>query len=114
MLPFPEGVKGYADGDSLRQLFSFSGLTFPRTHDIVWIPFREPCMSCVGASGDLTRAAGFFFFEALCRLLSSVPGANGQLDACFGTMGRWDVERGHGVDSRQNAYYNTRRQKKRL
>ena len=52
------------------------------------------------------------FFEALCRLLSSVPGANGQLDACFGTMGRWDVERGHGVDSRQNAYYNTRRQKK--
>ena len=46
--PIPQEVKGMADGDSLRQLFSFSGLTFPRTHDIVWIPFREPCMSCVG------------------------------------------------------------------
>ena len=46
--PIPQEVKGYADGDSLRQLFSFSGLTFPRTHDIVRLPFREPCMSCVG------------------------------------------------------------------
>ena len=46
--PIPQEVKGMADGDSLRQLFSFSGLTFLRTHDIVWIPFREPCMSCVG------------------------------------------------------------------
>ena len=35
MLPFPEGVKGYADGDSLRQLFSFSGLTFACTRGIV-------------------------------------------------------------------------------
>ena len=35
MLPFPEGVKGYADGDSLRQLFSSSGLTFAYARGIV-------------------------------------------------------------------------------
>lgn len=66
------------------------------------------------ASGDLTRAAGFFFFGVLCRLLRVVPRSNSQQDACFVTMGRWDAERGHGVDSRQDAYYNTRRQEKRL
>ena len=33
--PIPQEVKGYADGDSLRQLFSFSGLTFTRMRGIV-------------------------------------------------------------------------------
>ena len=46
-----------------------------------------------GASGDLTRVAGFFF-GALCRLLRSLPGVNGRSAACFVTMGRWDVEWG--------------------
>ena len=33
--PIPQEVKGYADGDSLSQLFSFSGLTFMRMRGIV-------------------------------------------------------------------------------
>ena len=33
--PIPQEVKGMADGDSLRQLFSFSGLTFTRMRGIV-------------------------------------------------------------------------------
>ncbi len=33
--PIPQEVKGMADGDSLRQLFSFSGLTFARVRGIV-------------------------------------------------------------------------------
>ena len=52
--PIPQEVKGMADGDSLRQLFSFSGLTFACARGIVWYLFGAPRV-VRGATGGLSR-----------------------------------------------------------
>ena len=52
--PIPQEVKGMADGDSLRQLFSSSGLTFARVRGIVRYLFGAPRV-VRGATGGLSR-----------------------------------------------------------
>ena len=50
-----------ADGDSLRQLFSFSGLTFACACGIVWYSFRTQAMClCQSAGGFAHVSTGFF------------------------------------------------------
>ena len=60
--PIPQEVKGYADGDSLRQLFSFSGLTFMRMRGIVrWHPFGNRCRTCSNFAGGFAHVSTGFF-----------------------------------------------------
>ena len=47
-----------------------------------------------GASGDLTRAAGFFFRGAVPPVKLGFGGANGHSDSCFVNIGRRNVEWG--------------------
>ena len=62
--PIPQEVKGMADGDSLRQLFSFSGLTFAYARGIVWYSFRtQATCLCQSAGGFAHVSTGFFRFR---------------------------------------------------
>ena len=59
--PIPQEVKGMADGDSLRQLFSSSGLTFAYVRGIVQHSFRtQATCLCQSAGGFAHVSTGFF------------------------------------------------------
>ena len=71
--PIPQEVKGMADGDSLRQLFSFSGLTFACARGIVQHSFRtQATCLCQSAGGFAHVSTGFFELTSSLGIVSSL------------------------------------------
>ena len=71
--PIPQEVKGMADGESLRQLFLISGLTFACARGIVWcLPFEHRCRACVSIAGGFGMfLPAFFVFGGLFDFLTA-------------------------------------------